>query len=60
MSPSSLRYYGLGLQKENYTIKLQFAEIGIILDLRTIYFQKDFQPRFKVANGIKYITLGHT
>ncbi|KAL0909419.1 hypothetical protein M5K25_020289 [Dendrobium thyrsiflorum] len=30
MSPSSLRYYGLGLQNGNYTIKLQFAEIGIV------------------------------
>ncbi|XP_073002055.1 probable LRR receptor-like serine/threonine-protein kinase At1g56130 isoform X2 [Typha latifolia] len=26
LSPSSLRYYGLGLQNGNYTIKLQFAE----------------------------------
>ncbi|KAL0909425.1 hypothetical protein M5K25_020295 [Dendrobium thyrsiflorum] len=29
MSPSSLRYYGLGLQNGNYTVKLQFSEIGI-------------------------------
>ncbi|XP_072961939.1 probable LRR receptor-like serine/threonine-protein kinase At1g56140 isoform X2 [Typha angustifolia] len=28
LSPSSLRYYGLGLQNGNYTIKLQFAEIN--------------------------------
>ncbi|XP_028556759.1 probable LRR receptor-like serine/threonine-protein kinase At1g56140 [Dendrobium catenatum] len=28
-SPSSLRYYGLGLQNGNYTVKLQFSEIGI-------------------------------
>ncbi|KAH7654561.1 Non-specific serine/threonine protein kinase protein [Dioscorea alata] len=27
ISPSSLRYYGLGLQNGNYRIKLQFAEI---------------------------------
>ncbi|KAK1283741.1 putative LRR receptor-like serine/threonine-protein kinase [Acorus calamus] len=26
-SPSSLRYYGLGLQKGNYTVSLQFAEL---------------------------------
>ncbi|KAL0909428.1 hypothetical protein M5K25_020298 [Dendrobium thyrsiflorum] len=29
MSPSSLRYYGLGLENGNYTVKLQFSEIGI-------------------------------
>ncbi|XP_078153567.1 putative LRR receptor-like serine/threonine-protein kinase At1g56140 [Carex rostrata] len=28
MSPSSLRYYGFGLQNGNYTVRLQFAEIG--------------------------------
>ncbi|XP_020103075.1 probable LRR receptor-like serine/threonine-protein kinase At1g56130 isoform X2 [Ananas comosus] len=28
MSPSSLRYYGIGLQNGNYTVKLQFAEIA--------------------------------
>ncbi|XP_078154360.1 putative LRR receptor-like serine/threonine-protein kinase At1g56140 isoform X2 [Carex rostrata] len=27
MSPSSLRYYGFGLQNGNYTVKLQFSEI---------------------------------
>lgn len=26
LSPSSLRYYGLGLQNGNYTVKLQFSE----------------------------------
>jgi len=26
MSPSSLRYYGIGLQNGNYTVTLQFAE----------------------------------
>ena len=26
ISPSSLRYYGLGLQNGNYTVNLQFAE----------------------------------
>ncbi|PKU63687.1 putative LRR receptor-like serine/threonine-protein kinase [Dendrobium catenatum] len=30
MSPSSLRYYGLGLENGNYTVKLQFSEIGLI------------------------------
>uniref|UniRef100_A0A0E0KV84 non-specific serine/threonine protein kinase n=1 Tax=Oryza punctata TaxID=4537 RepID=A0A0E0KV84_ORYPU len=29
MSPSSLRYYGIGLENGNYTITLQFAEFGI-------------------------------
>ena len=28
MSPSSLRYYGLGLENGNYSVKLQFAEIA--------------------------------
>uniref|UniRef100_A0A0D9X5B5 non-specific serine/threonine protein kinase n=1 Tax=Leersia perrieri TaxID=77586 RepID=A0A0D9X5B5_9ORYZ len=28
MSPSTLRYYGLGLENGNYTILLQFAELG--------------------------------
>ncbi|KAF4365657.1 hypothetical protein F8388_007490 [Cannabis sativa] len=28
LSASSLRYYGLGLENGNYTVKLQFAEIG--------------------------------
>lgn len=26
LSPSSLRYYGIGLQNGNYTVKLQFAD----------------------------------
>ncbi|KAL0909427.1 hypothetical protein M5K25_020297 [Dendrobium thyrsiflorum] len=30
MSPSSLRYYGLGLENGNYTVKLHFSEIGIV------------------------------
>ncbi|XP_073148700.1 probable LRR receptor-like serine/threonine-protein kinase At1g56140 [Henckelia pumila] len=29
LSPGSLRYYGLGLENGNYTVKLQFAEIEI-------------------------------
>jgi hypothetical protein len=28
MSPSSLRYYGIGLQNGNYIVTLQFAEFG--------------------------------
>ncbi|KAL6652027.1 hypothetical protein ACP70R_010952 [Stipagrostis hirtigluma subsp. patula] len=28
MSPSSLRYYGVGLENGNYTVTLQFAEFG--------------------------------
>uniref|UniRef100_A0A0E0AS15 non-specific serine/threonine protein kinase n=1 Tax=Oryza glumipatula TaxID=40148 RepID=A0A0E0AS15_9ORYZ len=28
MSPSSLRYFGLGLENGNYTVVLQFAELG--------------------------------
>jgi len=27
MSPSSLRYYGIGLENGNYTVTLQFAEV---------------------------------
>ncbi|XP_038970403.1 probable LRR receptor-like serine/threonine-protein kinase At1g56140 [Phoenix dactylifera] len=30
LSPSSLRYYGLGLENGNYTIKLNFAETQIL------------------------------
>ncbi|KAG1348057.1 putative LRR receptor-like serine/threonine-protein kinase [Cocos nucifera] len=30
LSPSSLRYYGLGLENGNYTIKLHFAETQIL------------------------------
>ncbi|GLJ53479.1 hypothetical protein SUGI_1140820 [Cryptomeria japonica] len=30
LSPSSLRYYGLGLENGPYTVKLQFAEIDIL------------------------------
>ncbi|XP_042403695.1 probable LRR receptor-like serine/threonine-protein kinase At1g56140 isoform X1 [Zingiber officinale] len=30
MSPSSLRYYGFGLQNGNYSIKLQFSEFMIL------------------------------
>ncbi|GLJ53477.1 hypothetical protein SUGI_1140780 [Cryptomeria japonica] len=30
LSPSSLRYYGLGLQNGRYTVKLQFAELDIL------------------------------
>ncbi|KAM6594881.1 hypothetical protein CsatA_002584 [Cannabis sativa] len=30
LSASSLRYYGLGLENGNYTVKLQFAEIAIL------------------------------
>jgi len=28
MSPSSLRYYGIGLENGNYTVELQFAEFA--------------------------------
>ena len=28
MSPSSLRYYGIGLENGNYTVTLQFAEFA--------------------------------
>lgn len=28
MSPSSLRYYGIGLENGNYTVALQFAELA--------------------------------
>ena len=29
MSPSSLRYYGIGLENGNYTVTLQFAEVAV-------------------------------
>ncbi|XP_022893704.1 probable LRR receptor-like serine/threonine-protein kinase At1g56140 [Olea europaea var. sylvestris] len=34
ISAGSLRYYGLGLQNGNYTLKLQFAEIGFLGPMR--------------------------
>ncbi|CAA2964542.1 probable LRR receptor-like serine threonine-kinase At1g56140 [Olea europaea subsp. europaea] len=34
ISAGSLRYYGLGLENGNYTVKLQFAEIGILGPMR--------------------------
>ncbi|KAJ6805283.1 putative LRR receptor-like serine/threonine-protein kinase isoform X2 [Iris pallida] len=70
MSPSSLRYYGLGLENGNYTIKLQFAELGYP-DIRSwksvgkrvfdIYIQgqlakKDFDIR-KEAGGTSFKTV---
>ena len=30
LSPSSLRYYGLGLENGNYTVSLRFAEIAFV------------------------------
>ncbi|KAH0453805.1 hypothetical protein IEQ34_018129 [Dendrobium chrysotoxum] len=64
MSPSSLRYYGLGLENGNYTIKLQFSEIGLIdpptwkslgrrvfdIYIQAILMEKDFDIR-KEAGG---------
>ncbi|XP_010557120.1 PREDICTED: probable LRR receptor-like serine/threonine-protein kinase At1g56140 isoform X3 [Tarenaya hassleriana] len=64
LSPSSLRYYGLGLENGGYTITLQFAEIqmqspntwrGLGRRLFDIYVQgrlveKDFDIR-RTANG---------
>ncbi|KAH7654554.1 Non-specific serine/threonine protein kinase protein [Dioscorea alata] len=70
LSPSSLRYYGIGLQNGNYHVKLQFAEI-IYLDSLTwknfgrrvfdIYIQgnlqeKDFDLR-KEAGGVSNIVV---
>ncbi|XP_042407231.1 probable LRR receptor-like serine/threonine-protein kinase At1g56140 isoform X3 [Zingiber officinale] len=67
LSPSSLRYYGFGLENGNYTIKLQFTEF-VIYDRPTwrsagnrafdIYIQgirkeKDFDIR-KEADGRSY------
>uniref|UniRef100_A0A0E0HBI5 non-specific serine/threonine protein kinase n=1 Tax=Oryza nivara TaxID=4536 RepID=A0A0E0HBI5_ORYNI len=70
MSPSSLRYYGLGLENGNYTILLQFAEVAYP-DSQTwqslgrrvfdIYIQgslreKDFDIR-KMAGGKSFIVV---
>uniref|UniRef100_A0A0D9XI32 non-specific serine/threonine protein kinase n=1 Tax=Leersia perrieri TaxID=77586 RepID=A0A0D9XI32_9ORYZ len=67
MSPSSLRYYGLGLENGNYTVVLQFAEFAFP-DAKTwlslgrrvfdMYVQgalkeKDFDIR-KMAGGISF------
>uniref|UniRef100_A0A0E0PJM1 non-specific serine/threonine protein kinase n=1 Tax=Oryza rufipogon TaxID=4529 RepID=A0A0E0PJM1_ORYRU len=48
MSPSSLRYYGLGLENGNYTILLQFAEGSLR--------EKDFDIR-KMAGGKSFIVV---
>uniref|UniRef100_J3MR61 non-specific serine/threonine protein kinase n=1 Tax=Oryza brachyantha TaxID=4533 RepID=J3MR61_ORYBR len=70
MSPSSLRYYGLGLENGNYTVLLKFAELGYpdtptwqSLGRRVfdIYIQgdlkeKDFDIR-KTAGGKSFIAV---
>ncbi|RLN04313.1 putative LRR receptor-like serine/threonine-protein kinase [Panicum miliaceum] len=68
MSPSSLRYYGIGLENGNYTVELQFAEFAYpesptwqsigrrVLD---IYVQGDLKEKNfdirKTAGGKSYI-----
>ncbi|KAJ4763492.1 Leucine-rich repeat transmembrane protein kinase [Rhynchospora pubera] len=72
MSPSSLRYYGFGLENGNYTVKLQFAEIAypnppppvwqtVGRRVFDIYIQgalkeKDFNIR-KEAGGNSFVTV---
>uniref|UniRef100_A0A0E0L086 non-specific serine/threonine protein kinase n=1 Tax=Oryza punctata TaxID=4537 RepID=A0A0E0L086_ORYPU len=73
MSPSSLRYYGLGLENGNYTVLLQFAEVAYP-DSQTwqslgrrvfdIYIQgslkeKDFDIR-KMAGGKSFIVVNRS
>ncbi|XP_020268954.1 probable LRR receptor-like serine/threonine-protein kinase At1g56140 isoform X1 [Asparagus officinalis] len=67
MSPSSLRYYGLGLQNGNYSVTLQFAETAfpdsstwksVGRRVFNIYIQgkleeKDFDIR-KAAGGVSF------
>ncbi|KAL0909426.1 hypothetical protein M5K25_020296 [Dendrobium thyrsiflorum] len=70
MSPSSLRYYGLGLENGNYKVKLQFSEIGIpdqptwtslarrVFDIyiQGMLKEKDFDIR-KEAGGKSFIVV---
>uniref|UniRef100_A0A0E0DNZ5 non-specific serine/threonine protein kinase n=1 Tax=Oryza meridionalis TaxID=40149 RepID=A0A0E0DNZ5_9ORYZ len=73
MSPSSLRYYGLGLENGNYTVMLQFAEFAFP-DMQTwlslgrrifdIYVQgalkeKNFDIR-KTAGGKSFTAINRT
>ncbi|KAJ3693534.1 hypothetical protein LUZ60_009014 [Juncus effusus] len=70
MSPSSLRYYGLGLQNGNYSVKLQFTEIAYLdpPDWRNngrrifdIYIQGDLKEKNfdikKEAGGRLYVAV---
>ncbi|CAO2189367.1 unnamed protein product [Urochloa humidicola] len=70
MSPSSLRYYGIGLENGNYTVELQFAEFAYPESLTwqstgrrvfDIYVQghlkeKNFDIR-KTAGGKSYVAV---
>ncbi|XP_019711194.1 probable LRR receptor-like serine/threonine-protein kinase At1g56130 isoform X2 [Elaeis guineensis] len=70
LSPSSLRYYGIGLQNGNYTVKLQFAETAYLNPpswksvgrrVFDIYIQgalkeKDFDIR-KEAGGSSFVAV---
>ncbi|XXG68711.1 hypothetical protein AAC387_Pa06g1733 [Persea americana] len=70
LSPSSVRYYGLGLENGNYTISLQFAEMtfeyartweSVGRRVFDIYIQgslalKDFDIR-KAAGGVQFKTV---
>ncbi|KAJ3693543.1 hypothetical protein LUZ60_009023 [Juncus effusus] len=72
MSPSSLRYYGLGLENGNYSVTLQFAEIAYpnqppadwqstgrrVFDIyiQGVLQEKDFDIR-KAARGISFVAV---
>ncbi|KAJ3693544.1 hypothetical protein LUZ60_009024 [Juncus effusus] len=72
MSPSSLRYYGLGLENGNYSVTLQFAEIAYpnqppadwqstgrrVFDIyiQGVLQEKDFDIR-KAAGGISFVAV---
>ncbi|RLM61209.1 putative LRR receptor-like serine/threonine-protein kinase [Panicum miliaceum] len=70
MSPSSLRYYGIGLENGNYTVELQFAEFAypesptwqsIGRRVFDIYVQGDLKEKNfdirKTAGGKSYIAV---
>uniref|UniRef100_A0A0D9WEF9 non-specific serine/threonine protein kinase n=1 Tax=Leersia perrieri TaxID=77586 RepID=A0A0D9WEF9_9ORYZ len=73
MSPSSLRYYGLGLENGNYTVMLQFAEFAfpnsqtwLSLGRRVfdIYVQGELRERNfdirKAAGGKSFVAINRT
>ncbi|KAG2582298.1 hypothetical protein PVAP13_6KG099335 [Panicum virgatum] len=70
MSPSSLRYYGIGLENGNYTVELQFAEFAypesptwqsIGRRVFDIYVQGDLKEKNfdirKTAGGKSYVAV---
>lgn len=58
LSPSSLRYYGLGLENGNYTVKLQFAETEFSDGLAwTSHGRRIFDIYIQVENYYIYYVL---